>query len=431
MCIRSRTAAPRGAEFHVKSALPMSHATAYTFRRSTVPAALCLLGFVSACGRADSGPTVQELATPAAPGAAQPFVVATPDSQVLLSWIEPDGEGSHALRVASLNGSTWSEPGTVVSRGDLFVNWADFPSVLQLPGGDLIAHWLQRSGEGTYAYDIRIARSHDRGATWSAGTVPHQDGVEAEHGFVSLWPAGGDSVALTWLDGRNYADDDEDAHEMMLLTTIMAPDGGISGEVVLDGRICDCCQTGHATARSGPVIFYRGRSAEEIRDVQVVRWTGNGWSVPFAVHDDGWQISGCPVNGPQADAAGDTVAVAWFAAPDAAAPVVQLAISHDGGESFFAPVRVDQGAPIGRVDVVMTADGPVVSWLERSGDAAASVMLRRFSWTGAAVGDAIRLHTGSAARGSGFPRMTHAGDGIVLVWADTEARNLRLYRITF
>src|SRR5690606_29736243 len=134
---------------------------------------------------------------------------------------------------------------------------------------------------------------------------------------VSLWPSGGDSVSLVWLDGRNYAEEDEDAHEMMLLTTQMDMDGAISGEVVLDDRVCDCCQTGHAMARQGPVLVYRGRSADEVRDVLVVRWTGNGWSVPAAVHDDGWRISGCPVNGPQADAAGDTVAVAWFTVPDA------------------------------------------------------------------------------------------------------------------
>lgn len=393
--------------------------------------ACALVAAFTACEYGDSEPAVVELPSPAAEGAAQPFVIATPDSQVLLSWIEPDGDGAHALRMASWDGAAWSDPSTVVRRDDLFVNWADFPSVLALPGGDLVAHWLQRSGEDRYAYDVRVARSQDGGATWSEGVVPHQDSAQAEHGFVSLWPAGGDSVAIVWLDGRRYAEEDESLHEMMLLTTQMGADGGVSGEVVLDERICDCCQTGYAAARQGPVIVYRGRSPDEIRDVLVVRWTGGGWSVPTPVHDDGWRIAGCPVNGPQADAVGDTVAVAWFAAPDENSPVVQLAISHNGGETFAAPVRVDQGSPSGRVDVVMTPDGPAVSWLERSGDSAASVLLRRFDWSGATLGDALVLHSGSAARGSGFPRMTWADGGIVLVWTDTEARNLRLSRVDF
>src|SRR3712207_8194276 len=60
---------------------------------------------------------------------------------------------------------------------------------------------LFRSGPGKYAYDVRIAQSADGGATWSPGVVPHRDGVPAEHGFVSLWPAGGDSLGAVWLDG--------------------------------------------------------------------------------------------------------------------------------------------------------------------------------------------------------------------------------------
>ena len=44
----------------------------------------------------------------------------------------------------------------------LFVNWADFPSLVVLDGGRLAAHWLQRNGSGTYAYGVRI-RNRRRG----------------------------------------------------------------------------------------------------------------------------------------------------------------------------------------------------------------------------------------------------------------------------
>ena len=55
-------------------------------------------------------------------------------------------------------------------------------------------HWLQRSGSGKYAYDVRIAQSADRGATWSESSILHADRSPSEHGFVALWNAPGDSV---------------------------------------------------------------------------------------------------------------------------------------------------------------------------------------------------------------------------------------------
>ena len=36
---------------------------------------------------------------------------------------------------------------------------ADYPAVIVTPSGQLLAHWLQRSGAGRYAYDVRVAQS--------------------------------------------------------------------------------------------------------------------------------------------------------------------------------------------------------------------------------------------------------------------------------
>ena len=51
------------------------------------------------------------------------------------------------------------------------------PSVLRLPSGAIVAHWLQKSGADTYAYDVRVAQSMDGGASWSAPRVLHDDGT--------------------------------------------------------------------------------------------------------------------------------------------------------------------------------------------------------------------------------------------------------------
>lgn len=363
-----------------------------------------------------------ELAVPAGAGSAEPFLYAAPDGTVLLSWLEPlpDAAG-HALRLSSLEGETWTPPRTIAQGADWFVNWADFPSVHRLADGTLAAHWLQRSGPGTYAYGVRIALSHDGGETWSDPITPHRDGTETEHGFVSLFPAGGGKLGAIWLDGRNaaHAPPGPGGHgaeaDMTLRFTTIAADGTLGEEVLIDGRTCECCQTDVAIATAGPVVVYRDRSPTEVRDIHVSRLAGGRWSDPAPVHEDGWRIPGCPVNGPAIAAAGDRVAVAWYTeASDTAR--VRIAFSDDGGDTFAPPIRVDGGDPAGRVDLLLLDDGSaLVTWLER-GDPP-TVRVRQVTAAGA-LGPATVVAETSAARSSGFPRMVRTADRVIFAWTE-------------
>src|SRR5262245_18891800 len=119
---------------------------------------------------------------------------------------------------------------------------------------------------------------------------------------------------------------------------------------MLDMKVCECCQTSAAMTDDGPVVVYRDSSDQEIRDISVIRLTDGKWSQPRWVAQDGWQINGCPVNGPAIAASGRRVAVAWFTGA-AGAQNVKLAFSGDLGESFGETITVDDGSPLGRVDV--------------------------------------------------------------------------------
>ena len=135
----------------------------------------------------------RELPSPAGAGSGQPNLTVSPDGRAHLSWIERLGEGRFSLRFATLEKTApekyeWSSPRVIAEGSNWFVNWADFPSMIALPDGSLAAHWLVRSGTGTYAYDVNISRSFDGGKTWSKPFVPHRDGTQTEHGFVSLFP---------------------------------------------------------------------------------------------------------------------------------------------------------------------------------------------------------------------------------------------------
>lgn len=297
---------------------------------------------------------VIEIASPAGAGAAEAFLSASKDG-LLLSWLEPVAHSDRtALRFARFDGERWSAPRTIVERNDLFVNWADFPSIVEDGRGALFAHWLQKSGAGKYAYDVRMATSTDGGATWLPSFLLNRDGKEAEHGFVTLaaLPMGG--AAAAWLDGRTS--------DMTLRFANVSARGEITNDVELDARTCECCTTGMAMTRRGPVIVYRDRSSEEMRDISYVRVN----EPPKLLHRDGWKIEGCPVNGPQIDARDDRAVVAWFTGANGS---VHVAWSDDSGGTFNAPVRVDDGKPVGRVDVVLVDDDEaLVTWLEQSGE---------------------------------------------------------------
>jgi hypothetical protein len=165
----------------------------------------------------------------------------------------------------------------------------------------------------------------------------------------------------------------------------------------------------------GPLVVYRDRSPVEVRDIYVTRMVDGTWTPGQPVHADGWVMPACPVNGPQAAADGDRVAVAWYTGADSMAQV-KVAFSGDAGATFGAPARVDGGNPEGRVDVVLLADGgALVSWIERTGEKDAQVRVRRVGPDGK-MGEPRTVAGSSSARSSGFPRMVPAGENLVFAW---------------
>lgn len=367
---------------------------------------------------------IKRLDPPAGPGALAPNLTVT-DRGVLLSWIEPVADDDDEKRMARVRFSRfadgeWSEPCTIVERDDLFVNWADLPHVQQAPNGSLLAHWLQSSGPNVYAYDVMLARSVDHGRTWDELGPAHDDGTETEHGFVSS-VVDGDGVRLFWLDGRDMAGDAHDPHDphghgggdMQLRTALITEKIGDS--VVLDDRVCECCDTAAAMTASGPIIVYRDRTEGEVRDISIVRRFDGEWTSPRTVHDDGWGISGCPVNGPAVDAHRNNVAVAWHTGADFE-PRVLVAFSDDAGATFNKPIKLDGERSMGRVDLLMREDGSaIVSWLTTDGYGG-MIRAQRIEPDGTKH-DAIDITRTNPGRNSGFPKIALLDENRILaVW---------------
>jgi hypothetical protein len=343
--------------------------------------------------------------------------------QVYLSWVEYLSDTTDALKYTTLEGAKWADPKTIASSSQWFVNWADFPSLAVFSDEEetLAAHWLQKSAGGTYDYDVRIALSKNKGDTWAPSFIPHRDSIAAEHGFVSLLPVSEHRIFATWLDGRNTK---KENGAMTLRSAEFDQDGNLFEEVELDGKVCDCCQTDVALASNGPIVVYRDRSDEEVRDIYYVRKIDGKWSGPQAVFDDNWTISGCPVNGPAIAAKEDFVAVAWFSSADNN-PQVKVAFSNDAGATFGTPVRLDNGNPLGRVDVlIMDNEMALVSWVEKSRENAA-IRVRSITSDGV-LGDSHKLLETTHSRESGFPVLARSGEQTFLSWTEVDSIGTRV-----
>jgi BNR repeat protein len=368
---------------------------------------------------------VNQLESPAQEGSEEPYLFTDSENKVYLSWIEVKDELKH-LKYSTLNNDNWSDPKIIITGSNWFVNWADYPVISVNDKDNLMAHFLMKTGGESYYYDIHTLFSTDGGGTWSEPRVLHDDGKQAEHGFVTIVPYK-ENFFATWLDGRNTVTgkdegqntDHDNPGPMTIRAAIVSPAGEKLEEWELDDRTCDCCQTSAAITANGPVVVYRNRSQEEVRDMSIVRWVDGSWSDPQIIFADDWEIAGCPVNGPKVSAIGNNLAVAWFTASEGKAKV-NLVFSKDGGESFSRPVRIDEDNAIGRVDVeLIDEETAIVSWMEGP-----AIKVVKAKSTGK-EGESITIASSSESRASGFPQITRSGNKLIFAWTDSESQQVK------
>jgi len=374
-------------------------------------------GHNPALAQSEAFMALTELRLPVTAGAREPALYPLADGRILMSWTEPSGSG-FTVKTAIGDSSGWTEPQPVVTSNRLFVNWADFPSVAAFPDGTLAAHWLIENGQSSYDYDVNIALSADQGRSWGKPIIPHDDRSQRQHGFVSMLPVAQDRMLAVWLDGRDFdidGDEDEFTNSIQLRATTIGSDGSLSNDIGLDARTCSCCQTSAAVTGTGiALVAYRDRTANEIRDISVIRLVDGNWSEPVSVHADGWEIAGCPVNGPAIDTEGENVVVVWFTAANDE-PAVKVAFSDNAGESFAPAIQIDRGGAAGRVDALYLGDGSaLVTWVEWTKAGEVLYACRTRPETGCTNPEVITLNRQPGT--INFPRMALGRDGVYIAW---------------
>ena len=367
---------------------------------------------------------VEAWVLPALAGAMAPDLSIAPDGRVLLSWLNHQQGRRNALQFASYTdaGGWQSQARTIAVGQSLVANWADTPHILGTADGALWVQWLQASAAGPAAYDTVLARSRDGGMTWAQITRVNTEGKDSYSGFAALWPRTLDSIGIAWLDGRGKSGG-HGAHEgggdMQLRANGYDLDLARGVDTVVDARVCDCCQTDVALTAEGPLLVWRDRGDDEVRDIAAARLQDDGrWTAPRTVHADGWKIDACPVNGPAVAANGNQAVVAWYSEAGGV-PAIRIARSGNAGDTFAAPMVVDTGAAVlGRVDVAVDARQAWVAWLREEANGQ-TLMLARYTPDLSKRLQLIEVAKLAArGRASGTPKLAVDGGGAWLAWTD-------------
>ena len=392
------------------------------------------LGLALTLGVTGSALEIREISTPAAPGAMGSSLVQAPDGTTCLSWLEPVGGEVWALKFSRFDAALqrWGEAHTIAQGADWFINWADFPQLAVQRDGRMTAVWFVNNPAGSHAghhgetYRAWHSVSTDGGVIWSTPLPITGESNSVE--FVAMQTLPDGRLLAAWLDGRARAAGND--RQALYARVLGAP----GPDILVDGFVCDCCQLSLVpTTDGGALLAYRGRTKDEVRDMQLARFDGQAWSRPVTLNTDGWKITGCPVNGPQLAACGDRIGAVWFTSPDNQ-PQVLARVSANAGQSFDPVRRIDLGRPQGRVDCVMLGNGTLAMvWLEMTGEVTGSmggIYLRTLSPDGK-LSEPRMIAPSSTARMSGFPRLVLAGERQLLLTCtqDSQPAHVVTFRV--
>jgi hypothetical protein len=390
-------------------------------------AALLPLASATPTPSLNSQPSTLNVASPASADTQCSSLTRAPDGTLHLTYYGPApadaAPNARTLWHATLapNATTFSPPRPIVTTPLLMENWADFATLVVGTDGALTAQWFQKSGPDARGYEGWFSRSADGGRTW-------RPPARLGHEFVALAPLSQGRTLAVWLEstrpleGHNHLPPTNPSAPyqpaMKLLARLLAPDGTSLGDWTVDPDVCTCCQNTVAVLPGDRVfVGYRGHTPTEIRDNLHTTFdlATASWSKPATLRDDGWKIAACPVNGPAADSLDSTLAVSWFTAAEGSARVFAR-LSVDAGATFTAPVQIDLGRPIGRLETVALPDrSAVILWLEmKSENNAAGLYARRLFPNGQLSAPQL-LTTTTQARTGGFPRAALRLDGSLLI----------------
>lgn len=351
-------------------------ASASGVRRAGAAAAAALILGAAGFGSGSSADGVRL----GVPGAVNNSVsLAAAGSEVVIAWAARAATATDVYAAWSRDGgAAFGEPVRVNDiAGDARVSGEQAPRIALGASTEVV--WVSRQDGASV---VRAAKVRTGERRFEPATTVHAQGLTGARGWASLAVDKNAAVHVAWLDGRNAQAEPAGAaatghagHKGMrqdLFQAVVSPDGTRS-ETRVATDVCFCCKTSVATALDGSVyLAWRHIYPPNLRDMAVARSTDGGrtFSAPVRVSEDGWALDGCPDDGPSiaVDARG-AVHIAWptLVPGSASGKGIFYSYSQDGGRTFAARVRLDEGTGSAHPQLAVGGNRVVVVWDQSDG----------------------------------------------------------------
>ena len=301
------------------------------------------------------------------------------------------------------------------------------PRLLAASGGWVAAVWStnqEAEGREWPASNVRFARSHDGGQSWSLPVTLNDDTLAAPagHTFQGATLFGDSSVVVAWLDERHTAGStpaDSESFDDASLFAVRSDDFGVRWEANrgVFSRVCPCCRVQLAASGDEVVGAWRKHYPGQIRDIVVASMEGS----PIRAFQDDLKIAGCPHSAPAIafDRSG-TGHLAWFSGAAGRAGIYYKQWSSAVPDSGSPPLAIQQGKqiPTSHVSLAVTSNGRSVVTYDLGADGKRSVTVAQLDESGQLV---ERLGI-PRSEGATYPQAAITSDGaaVVVAWSTAE-----------
>lgn len=330
---------------------------------------LASLLFALALATAACSSKRETVTTLGVPGRANQTPSVTVDgSTIAVSWVSvgADSKADGYVAVSRDDGATFGSPVRVNDQeGEVRASEQQAPRVA-LRAGTLAVLWTAKRGNDT---SVRVALSKDFGRTFAPSIALSPDGAPGTRGWGMLALDASARVNAVWLDTRLAAvalakagiaaasaapvethTGGEHVHgggkmstRQDIYSAVLESDGRIN-ERLLATDVCFCCKTAFAETAGGVMAAaWRDIYPGSIRDITFARLDSEPGTDRVRVSEDGWQIDGCPENGPAM--AGDrsgAMHIVWpTLVPESATTLGVFYSSTSDGRAFAPRTRLD------------------------------------------------------------------------------------------
>jgi hypothetical protein len=273
-----------------------------------------------------------------------PQIAVSPAGIISLLMLYRDGPDSRVGFTMSHDGGDHFMPVKPVSEKGITVSaHGENSPMMAVSSRAVYAIWEQSETDGSK--NLVVGRSLNAGQSFEKPVRVNDNQTPSFHGFASLAAGPGGELYVVWLDGRETP---ENPGTFDIYLARSTDRGATFGANIRVGRsACPCCRP-YVTLGSGGQVFIAWRKVfpGSIRDMVVSTSKDNGQSFPqeARVAEDGWQIQGCPESGASLLFVKERLYIAWMTGgPDNRARI-KLSWSDDGGAHFQSPLDASKEA---------------------------------------------------------------------------------------